>query len=202
MTESIPWDNLNSLEVCLISLLPSKTHTQTNKFYLSCIKKLNWGHYLLWWKVVGVVGFMDRRLDLPEGLDPQVASIIHDCWQRYFTFQPIYFLWITLSFHVELTKPFFAVIQNSVRLLKMRSREWRHYSMGLQQCRPGWAQKARVAICSTLNIQFPVVCSFVKVVQQFKGVPTDELNHKDGSFLGKKIVLRAWSFRRNYCKNL
>ncbi|KAL5815372.1 hypothetical protein ACOSQ3_026157 [Xanthoceras sorbifolium] len=32
-------------------------------------------------QVVGVVGFMDRRLDLPEGLDPQVASIIHDCWQ-------------------------------------------------------------------------------------------------------------------------
>lgn len=34
-------------------------------------------------KVVGVVGFMDRRLELPEGLDPQVASIIRDCWKRY-----------------------------------------------------------------------------------------------------------------------
>ncbi|KAG5089895.1 hypothetical protein JHK86_002507 [Glycine max] len=32
-------------------------------------------------KVVGVVGFMDRRLDLPEGLDPHVASIIDDCWR-------------------------------------------------------------------------------------------------------------------------
>ncbi|KAJ7952366.1 Tyrosine kinase [Quillaja saponaria] len=32
-------------------------------------------------QVVGVVGFMDRRLDLPEGLDPHVASIIHDCWR-------------------------------------------------------------------------------------------------------------------------
>ncbi|KAK1586982.1 hypothetical protein Q3G72_008262 [Acer saccharum] len=32
-------------------------------------------------QVVGVVGFMDRRLDLPEGLDPQVASVIRDCWQ-------------------------------------------------------------------------------------------------------------------------
>ncbi|XVF10663.1 hypothetical protein REPUB_Repub07fG0201800 [Reevesia pubescens] len=31
--------------------------------------------------VVGVVGFMDRRLDLPEGLDLQVASIICDCWR-------------------------------------------------------------------------------------------------------------------------
>ncbi|KAK2372154.1 PAS domain-containing protein tyrosine kinase family protein [Trifolium repens] len=32
-------------------------------------------------QVVGIVGFMDRRLDLPEGLDPHVASIINDCWQ-------------------------------------------------------------------------------------------------------------------------
>ncbi|KAF4367806.1 hypothetical protein F8388_016629 [Cannabis sativa] len=31
--------------------------------------------------VVGVVGFMDRRLELPEGLDPQVESIIQDCWK-------------------------------------------------------------------------------------------------------------------------
>ncbi|KAJ1376147.1 Serine-threonine/tyrosine-protein kinase, catalytic domain [Sesbania bispinosa] len=45
MTQSIPWKNLNSLQV------------------------------------VGVVGFMDRRLDLPEGLDPNIASIINDCWR-------------------------------------------------------------------------------------------------------------------------
>ncbi|ESQ55037.1 hypothetical protein EUTSA_v10024532mg [Eutrema salsugineum] len=32
-------------------------------------------------QVVGVVGFMDRRLDLPEGLNPRIASIIQDCWQ-------------------------------------------------------------------------------------------------------------------------
>lgn len=45
MTVSIPWNNLNPLQV------------------------------------VGVVGFMDRRLDMPEGLDPRIASIITDCWQ-------------------------------------------------------------------------------------------------------------------------
>ncbi|KAF7810193.1 putative serine/threonine-protein kinase [Senna tora] len=45
MTQSIPWKNLNFLQV------------------------------------VGVVGFMDRRLDLPEGIDPHVASIINDCWR-------------------------------------------------------------------------------------------------------------------------
>lgn len=45
MTESIPWNNLNALQV------------------------------------VGVVGFMDKRLELPDGLDPEVASIIRDCWK-------------------------------------------------------------------------------------------------------------------------
>ncbi|XP_050227736.1 probable serine/threonine-protein kinase SIS8 isoform X2 [Mercurialis annua] len=34
-------------------------------------------------QVVGVVGFMDRRLELPDNLDPTVASLIHDCWQSY-----------------------------------------------------------------------------------------------------------------------
>ncbi|KAL8150459.1 hypothetical protein V2J09_020267 [Rumex salicifolius] len=32
-------------------------------------------------QVVGVVGFMDRRLDIPESVDPRIASIITDCWQ-------------------------------------------------------------------------------------------------------------------------
>lgn len=45
MTESIPWNNLNSLQV------------------------------------VGVVGFMDRRLEIPEHLDTRVSTIILDCWQ-------------------------------------------------------------------------------------------------------------------------
>ncbi|XP_075477092.1 uncharacterized protein LOC142518233 isoform X1 [Primulina tabacum] len=32
-------------------------------------------------QVVGVVGFMDHRLDLPKNIDPRVSSIISDCWQ-------------------------------------------------------------------------------------------------------------------------
>ncbi|KAK6158107.1 hypothetical protein DH2020_005421 [Rehmannia glutinosa] len=32
-------------------------------------------------QVVGAVGFMDRRLDLPENMEPQVSSIISDCWR-------------------------------------------------------------------------------------------------------------------------
>ncbi|CAF1696086.1 unnamed protein product [Brassica oleracea] len=31
--------------------------------------------------VVGVVGFMDRPLDLLEGLNPRITSIVEDCWQ-------------------------------------------------------------------------------------------------------------------------
>ncbi|OIT26749.1 PREDICTED: serine/threonine-protein kinase B-raf-like [Nicotiana attenuata] len=45
MTESIPWSDLNSLQV------------------------------------VGVVGFMNRRLEIPENLDTRVSAIIRDCWQ-------------------------------------------------------------------------------------------------------------------------
>ncbi|XP_010538797.1 PREDICTED: RGS domain-containing serine/threonine-protein kinase A isoform X2 [Tarenaya hassleriana] len=33
-------------------------------------------------QIVGVVGFMDRRLDVPEGLNPRIASIIRDCWHN------------------------------------------------------------------------------------------------------------------------
>ncbi|KAL8064275.1 hypothetical protein ABFX02_01G079800 [Erythranthe guttata] len=45
MTQRVPWDDLNSLQV------------------------------------VGVVGFMDRRLEIPSNIDPQVSSIISDCWR-------------------------------------------------------------------------------------------------------------------------
>lgn len=32
-------------------------------------------------QVVGAVGFQNRRLEIPGGIDPAVAQIIHDCWQ-------------------------------------------------------------------------------------------------------------------------
>ncbi|KAL2238184.1 serine/threonine-protein kinase EDR1 isoform X1 [Sesamum indicum] len=32
-------------------------------------------------QVVGIVGFMDRRLDIPDNMDHQISSIISDCWQ-------------------------------------------------------------------------------------------------------------------------
>ncbi|KAG8374865.1 hypothetical protein BUALT_Bualt10G0040000 [Buddleja alternifolia] len=39
-------------------------------------------------KVVGVVGFIDRRLDIPENMDPNVSSIISDCWQSNPEYRP------------------------------------------------------------------------------------------------------------------
>ncbi|CAN6323917.1 unnamed protein product [Urochloa humidicola] len=33
-------------------------------------------------QVVGAVGFQDRRLDIPKEVDPLVAKIIRDCWQK------------------------------------------------------------------------------------------------------------------------
>lgn len=32
-------------------------------------------------QVVGAVGFQNRRLEIPEDVDPAVAQIIRDCWQ-------------------------------------------------------------------------------------------------------------------------
>ncbi|OAY69127.1 Serine/threonine-protein kinase EDR1 [Ananas comosus] len=57
VTEKIPWENLNSMQV------------------------------------IGAVGFMDHRLELPNDLDPQWASIIESCWhsepERRPTFQEL-----------------------------------------------------------------------------------------------------------------
>ncbi|PQQ20387.1 myosin light chain kinase smooth muscle [Prunus yedoensis var. nudiflora] len=45
VTEKIPWDNLNSMQV------------------------------------IGAVGFMNQRLEIPKDVDPQWASLIESCWQ-------------------------------------------------------------------------------------------------------------------------
>lgn len=57
VTETIPWDNLNSMQV------------------------------------IGAVGFMNQRLELPKDLDPRMVSIIESCWlidpQRRPSFQEL-----------------------------------------------------------------------------------------------------------------
>ncbi|PKU84067.1 Serine/threonine-protein kinase CTR1 [Dendrobium catenatum] len=42
-------------------------------------ESIPWNH-LNAMQVVGVVGFMDQRLDIPQGIDPKIAAIISDCW--------------------------------------------------------------------------------------------------------------------------
>jgi hypothetical protein len=37
-------------------------------------------------QVVGAVGFQQRRLDIPGGVDPAVAEIIKRCWQTLVSF--------------------------------------------------------------------------------------------------------------------
>lgn len=37
-------------------------------------------------QVVGAVGFQQRRLDIPGGVDPAVAEIIRRCWQTLVCF--------------------------------------------------------------------------------------------------------------------
>ncbi|XLU43520.1 hypothetical protein S245_038334, partial [Arachis hypogaea] len=32
--------------------------------------------------VIGAVGFMDQRLEIPKDVDPRWASIIESCWHR------------------------------------------------------------------------------------------------------------------------
>eukprot|EP01018_Ginkgo_biloba_P024879 Gb_21832 [translate_table: standard] len=41
-------------------------------------------------QVVGAVGFMNRRLQIPEGLDPQWTSIIESCWHSDPGYRPTF----------------------------------------------------------------------------------------------------------------
>lgn len=34
-------------------------------------------------QVIGAVGFMNNRLEIPKDIDPRWASIIESCWHRF-----------------------------------------------------------------------------------------------------------------------
>ncbi|KAK8968056.1 Serine/threonine-protein kinase EDR1 [Platanthera guangdongensis] len=72
VTETIPWDNLNSMQE------------------RSCINSCNCFYAI---QIIGAVGFMNQRLELPKDLDPRMASIIESCWhldpQRRPSFQEL-----------------------------------------------------------------------------------------------------------------
>ena len=101
MTQSIPWVHLNSLQV---SLSPSLPLSWTCSFK-SSKAPLTLSHSI--WKVVGIVGFMDRRLDLPEGLEPRVSSLIQDCWKTYASTSYLFNSIPHWSMQVTETKPHF-----------------------------------------------------------------------------------------------
>lgn len=35
------------------------------------------------WQVIGAVGFMNQRLEIPKDVEPQWASLIESCWHRF-----------------------------------------------------------------------------------------------------------------------
>ncbi|RZC90388.1 hypothetical protein C5167_021406 [Papaver somniferum] len=43
-------------------------------------QKIPWDKYNSM-QVIGAVGFMDQRLDIPKEMDPEWVSIIESCWQ-------------------------------------------------------------------------------------------------------------------------
>ena len=47
-------------------------------------------------QVVGAVGFQQRRLDIPGGVDPAVAEIIQSCWQTLVCFNS----WTAMDFYI------------------------------------------------------------------------------------------------------
>ncbi|KAJ0035508.1 hypothetical protein Pint_24340 [Pistacia integerrima] len=46
---------------------------------MRCILQSSKGDIKLF-KVIGAVGFMNQRLEIPKDVDPQWASIIESCW--------------------------------------------------------------------------------------------------------------------------
>ncbi|KDP34102.1 hypothetical protein JCGZ_07673 [Jatropha curcas] len=52
-------------------------------------------------QVVGAVGFQNKRLEIPEHVDPAVAQIIHDCWQREPQLRPSFSQLIPRLRHIQ-----------------------------------------------------------------------------------------------------
>ncbi|XP_065849715.1 probable serine/threonine-protein kinase SIS8 [Euphorbia lathyris] len=52
-------------------------------------------------QVVGAVGFQNKRLEIPEDVDPSVSQIIHDCWQREPQLRPSFSQLISRLRHIQ-----------------------------------------------------------------------------------------------------
>lgn len=72
----------------LLNTMVTASFYMTWRFFL-----WNYGIWSLWvhiWttvplkmlQVIGIVGFMNQRLEIPKNVDPRWASIIESCWHR------------------------------------------------------------------------------------------------------------------------
>ncbi|PWA78652.1 PAS domain-containing protein tyrosine kinase family protein [Artemisia annua] len=61
ITGKIPWDDLNPMQLCIYITVSQSPHLQ----------------------VVGVVGFMNQRLEIPNDINPEWAALIESCWSRF-----------------------------------------------------------------------------------------------------------------------
>ncbi|WCJ29589.1 Protein kinase superfamily protein [Euphorbia peplus] len=52
-------------------------------------------------QVVGAVGFQNKRLEIPEDVDPSVSQIVHDCWQREPQLRPSFSQLISRLRHIQ-----------------------------------------------------------------------------------------------------
>ncbi|KAM0876670.1 hypothetical protein ACQ4PT_036026 [Festuca glaucescens] len=76
VAQKIPWDTLNTMQVRFFAMC---TYVgQIGSDFLSSIFGGNCCDFLQ--KVIGAVGFMDQRLEIPSNTDPEWASIIESCW--------------------------------------------------------------------------------------------------------------------------
>lgn len=54
-------------------------------------------------QVVGAVGFMNHRLEIPEDVDPQWTSIIESCWHRCAFFVTVIIFFLSHSSNIHST---------------------------------------------------------------------------------------------------
>jgi len=66
-----------------LDYIPKDKKSKGNVFYIVEHLKTVIGFTL---QVIGAVGFMNQRLDIPKNVDPQWVSIIESCWHRFVSY--------------------------------------------------------------------------------------------------------------------
>ncbi|KAL3643769.1 hypothetical protein CASFOL_014584 [Castilleja foliolosa] len=75
-------DFIAVLDCCEMRVIADKS-TLRYQLFVSCVtQKIPW-ESLNSIQVIGAVGFMNQRLDMPKDIDPHWASILESCWLRF-----------------------------------------------------------------------------------------------------------------------